>query len=472
MLRARSGGPFILLLLLLAVGCSTDDDRVQLTEPAADARASGTGPVQDAIDQLFPPPGLRQAASAKLASIQKDLAQSNTLAAQLKAADLSAFVTTHLNNGKLLDPNGSAPPTRSEAVALLTCELQKEVSPGSIAQDCDDYADDVGEILDRGGAVGIIGPAGGTIVTPERLEGISVPAGATLIPRVITVDPIPAFSPGDGPLVQPPCLAGEETEGECLQVIQYPLFAHFTVQPAEPLGTPDFLIPVTVGLCHLDPADGPFAPPSEAVDQRLRIAHNVGNDPTTLEVLAKTEAPFLDCLDFDSSDIDEIPSLRLGSIGQALQQLAAAARPMLASLLPDFAYAAMGKCCLGGLATKLSPFGAVDPGVLLPAQDPAGESDLASGAGVSTAILFNNVSDETVRVYWIDGFGNRNLYWTLAPGESYVQQTFLTHPWVITNLDNEGLAIYQPVEGLGHAEFTGPVGAGPYPPPEPPILID
>ena len=460
----RIGG--LLLLLLVAAGCSADDESVQLTDPTADARATGTGPAQDVIDVLFPPPGLRQAASAKLGSIQKEFAAGNTAQAQAEAAALSAFVTTHLNNGKLLDPYGpSAPPTLSEAVAQLTCELQKEVSPGTISEDCEDYAEAAGEILDRGGAIGIVGPAGGTIVTPEAREGISVPAGATLIPRVITINPIPASTPLDGPLVQPPCVAGAETEGQCLQVNQYPLFAHFTVEPAEPVGQPDFLLPVTVGLCHLDVADGAFAPATEAIDARLRIAHNVGNAPFVLEVLAKTEAAFLDCLELDSGDLDEVPSLGLGRLGQALHQLAGAARPLVASVLPEFAHAAVAKCCLGGLATKLSPFGAVDPGELLPAQDPAGESDLASGAGASTAILFNNVTDETVRVYWINELGNRVLYATLAPGASYVQQTFLTHPWVITNLANEGLAIYFPVDGLGHAEFTGPVGAGPVPPP-------
>src|SRR5690606_3225499 len=151
-------------------------------------------------------------------------------------ADLSAFVTTHLNNGKLLDPNGSAPPTRSEVVALLTCELQKEVSSGSISEDCDDYAENVGEILDRGGAVGIVGPAGGTIVTPEGREGIWVPAGATLVPRVITIDPMFATFPQDGPLPEPRCIAFD-----CNPIHQYPLFAGFSVEPAEPLGTPDFL---------------------------------------------------------------------------------------------------------------------------------------------------------------------------------------------------------------------------------------
>jgi hypothetical protein len=47
-------------------------------------------------------------------------------------------------------------------------------------------------------------------------------------------------------------------------------------------------------------------------------------------------------------------------------------------------------------------------------------------------IDFVNDSSVPVDVYWIDYSGIRELYYSdLAPGNSYFQQTYLTHPWLI-----------------------------------------
>ncbi|MBA3330324.1 MAG: hypothetical protein H0T39_05530 [Actinobacteria bacterium] len=56
--------------------------------------------------------------------------------------------------------------------------------------------------------------------------------------------------------------------------------------------------------------------------------------------------------------------------------------------------------------------------------------------GPASTIEFVNDSGTTVRVLWLNFSGNRQLYRTLAPGERYVQQTFITHPWVV--LDSAG----------------------------------
>jgi Tol biopolymer transport system component len=53
-----------------------------------------------------------------------------------------------------------------------------------------------------------------------------------------------------------------------------------------------------------------------------------------------------------------------------------------------------------------------------------------SGDTPST-IDFNNVSGRTVDVYWLDYDGNRVHYNTLANGQGYTQETWITHPWVI-----------------------------------------
>lgn len=51
-------------------------------------------------------------------------------------------------------------------------------------------------------------------------------------------------------------------------------------------------------------------------------------------------------------------------------------------------------------------------------------------ATTPSQIEFVNASGTTVNVLWLDYQGNRVLYRTLLPSESYVQQTFVTHPWI------------------------------------------
>ena len=52
---------------------------------------------------------------------------------------------------------------------------------------------------------------------------------------------------------------------------------------------------------------------------------------------------------------------------------------------------------------------------------------------VSVNITFENQSEKTIDVYWIDYDCERALYATLAPKESYVQGTFASHPWVFVD---------------------------------------
>lgn len=52
-----------------------------------------------------------------------------------------------------------------------------------------------------------------------------------------------------------------------------------------------------------------------------------------------------------------------------------------------------------------------------------------------TALVFVNEAsspEDVVSVYWLDYDGNRQHYFDLFPGESRRQETYLTHPWVIT----------------------------------------
>jgi hypothetical protein len=72
-------------------------------------------------------------------------------------------------------------------------------------------------------------------------------------------------------------------------------------------------------------------------------------------------------------------------------------------------------------------------GVVLPNLDPVttDNSSQSINADNTAAIDFENHLSYAVDVFWIDYSGERVLYTTLAANSSYVQGTFLTHPWLI-----------------------------------------
>lgn len=65
-------------------------------------------------------------------------------------------------------------------------------------------------------------------------------------------------------------------------------------------------------------------------------------------------------------------------------------------------------------------------------------------ADVKTRIKFINGSSQVRKIYWMNYDGKRKLYNTLKGGDSYTQETFLTHPWLITDKDGNALALYYP----------------------------
>ncbi len=59
-------------------------------------------------------------------------------------------------------------------------------------------------------------------------------------------------------------------------------------------------------------------------------------------------------------------------------------------------------------------------------------------------ITFINKSGQRVKVYWLDFDGQRVLYKVLQASESYDQQTFLTHPWLVTDANDNAWHIFYP----------------------------
>jgi hypothetical protein len=335
---------------LFALAC-TDDRQEGPTGPASTAATAkscpSSDPIQSQICALFKPTDNLASATDFYNNIKTKLTK-DPAAARARAIDLMNFTFKLYYAGKLLDPNGTADPTTPGAAVKLSCDVFVLVSPSGTT--CPITSGDLSTTQGPHSTLQACGPSGCLALPPDKHSGVSVPKDALLGPAFIKVDPLPATTPREGPLDTPKD--------------QYLLFRQF-----ELLGFDHFEKKVLVGICHLDPADGDFAPPTAAVDGRLKLAHNiiVGGETETIEEFDRVAAPFLDCSDFNSSDDEVPPVITLGwsirgsfaSLGGTL--LRKAMTPVLNALLPEPVQAAMvSGCCLGGLPTRLSPWGAVD----------------------------------------------------------------------------------------------------------------
>lgn len=65
-------------------------------------------------------------------------------------------------------------------------------------------------------------------------------------------------------------------------------------------------------------------------------------------------------------------------------------------------------------------------------------------AEIPTEIEFVNAHSYPVKIFWLNYAGMRKHYYDLAPGETLVQQTYLTHPWVVETGTGEVLGVYYP----------------------------
>jgi hypothetical protein len=61
---------------------------------------------------------------------------------------------------------------------------------------------------------------------------------------------------------------------------------------------------------------------------------------------------------------------------------------------------------------------------------------------VPTPIEFHNVGDEPLKLFWIDYTGKPVLAATLCPGEIARQNTFVTHPWIVTDQAGTPLLVH------------------------------
>src|SRR5262245_5409731 len=65
-------------------------------------------------------------------------------------------------------------------------------------------------------------------------------------------------------------------------------------------------------------------------------------------------------------------------------------------------------------------------------------------SGIETQVTFVNKSGKPVKVYWLDYDGDRKLYKELEDGDEYDQMTYLGHPWLITDAEDNAWDVYMP----------------------------
>jgi von Hippel-Lindau disease tumor supressor len=74
----------------------------------------------------------------------------------------------------------------------------------------------------------------------------------------------------------------------------------------------------------------------------------------------------------------------------------------------------------------------------------AGIKSTPGNPATSTFINFVNKSQEQIKVYWLDRQGKRVLYLTLNPGQNGKVKTYLTHPWLVTDSQDNAKDIFFP----------------------------
>jgi hypothetical protein len=175
---------------------------------------------------------------------------------------------------QLRDPNGAAPPTRSEAVGevvtlLFQC-VQLPPPPG-----------DLGDAYTADGGVAVIGSSGGSVKTNDEGAGLQVPAGAVTGDHLFAIIPLKTLS----------------TYGNCLppgtNLKELDQCYHFSVTPND-----RFAKPVRAVICTFAHTT-PHGPSHEEHDY-VRIAKVEHDDPTKVKVYDRKSDPFgLDCADND-----------------------------------------------------------------------------------------------------------------------------------------------------------------------------
>jgi hypothetical protein len=75
-------------------------------------------------------------------------------------------------------------------------------------------------------------------------------------------------------------------------------------------------------------------------------------------------------------------------------------------------------------------------------------------------MTFINKTSEGRAILWIDYNGQTQQYSYLNPGQSYSVNTFVTHPWMVTNGPGDCIDIYMPRRSPRTVRLTSMPGFG------------
>ena len=325
-------------LVLGALACGEPTPtRPSQTPAAAAPQAAPEAQINGLINALFAPRDQGDFFRA-FARIKSQIASGRTTDAQASIVAFVQLLLTAKQGGVLQDPNGAKPPTTADALRDLVNSVSQfgGLPPPLPASNA--FAGD--------GAVAVVGPAGGTVVSSSGFGGVGFPPGALPADVIVVVSRLPnPVIVGAGPLPT--------------NLTQYPLFYDFSTVPH----VAQFAVPVTVGLCRLEVGE-PFAPPTQAIADQLQVAHPDPANPTTIELLPVTTAGFVNCNGVTlASARDESEPRSLA--GRAWDLLRDGGSRVLGLLRPSVAYAVHGG--LGGKTTSFSPFAIVLPVSIGPA---------------------------------------------------------------------------------------------------------
>lgn len=73
-------------------------------------------------------------------------------------------------------------------------------------------------------------------------------------------------------------------------------------------------------------------------------------------------------------------------------------------------------------------------------------------SNIPARMIFHNESSREIELFWLDYDGRRRPYMSLAPGETGVQPSFFSHPWLVADRGGRCLGIYY--ARRGDAEFV------------------
>ena len=105
-----------------------------------------------------------------------------------------------------------------------------------------------------------------------------------------------------------------------------------------------------------------------------------------------------------------------------------------------FASIVLSTCCLDGDPNPTE--GQTSSGVGSTGTPDAGSSACSKTSTQPVNLPFRNAfTDRSVRLFWVDPTCKEVPYSVLAPGQSYVQQTFVTHLWRVR--DNTTHVLYK-----------------------------